>query len=179
MKKKIRKFFGIADYLEEEQFLQNQHRQGWKMTDFNALTITYTFEKCVPEDYIYQLDFKEQGQADDDYLLLFEDCGWEYFHKYNGWFYFRKKKSEDPDENSIFNDAPSRAEMAKKILSYQSLVLFLLLFPCYLLRQPLQTSNQLSTIIGIIICCFIFGLLLLHLKSFFKLQKIIKQNTQI
>jgi hypothetical protein len=98
MKKKIRKFFGIADYLEEEQFLQNQHRQGWKMTDFNALTITYTFEKCVPEEYIYQLDFKEQGQADDDYLLLFEDCGWEYFHKYNGWFYFRKKKSEDSTE---------------------------------------------------------------------------------
>ena len=180
MTKKIRKFFGLADYLEEEQFLQEQHRQGWKMTGFNVLGLNYIFEKCEPEEYIYQLDFKEKGQIDEEYLQLFRDCGWEYFFKYNGWFYFRKKKSEIEQENSIFNDAPSRAEMAKKITAFQCLVLFPILFLFLTTTHNLNTSNSIAA--AIIMTVYV-GLIVFFsataIKTFFKLNKIIKDNTPI
>ena len=180
MSKKIRKFFGLADYLEEEQFLQEQHRKGWKMTGFKPFFWTYTFEKCEPEEYIYQLDFKERGQADADYLQMFEDCGWEYFHKYNGWFYFRKKKSEVEQENAIFNDAPSRAEMAKKVATFQTAILFPTFFMFLLITVNLSDSNNwFATFTVAIYACLLVFLSASAGRTFTKLNRIIKDNTPL
>lgn len=134
MIKKIRKWYSFADYLDEEKFLEDQHQQGWKMIDYRTLGLSYTFEKCEAENYVYQLDYKKESQSEEDYILLFEDCGWEYFYKYNFWYYFRKNKSDVEEENVIFNDVQSRAEMAKKVLKgqWKALVPILIILPIML-----------------------------------------------
>ena len=77
MRKTFIRFFTIADYKEEENWLREQQRNGWKMTGM-TLPCFYTFESCAPEDVIYRLDFKNErptGAA----MQLTKDFGWEYF----------------------------------------------------------------------------------------------------
>ena len=51
----------------------------------------YYFEKCVPQDVVYQLDYNKEGlEHKDEYLKMFDDCGWEYLQDYAGYSYFRK-----------------------------------------------------------------------------------------
>lgn len=178
MKKEKLKYFGLADYLEEERFLQEQHRQGWKMTGAKKLGWVFVFEKCEPEEYIYQLDFIEEGQAGEDYFQLFEDCGWEYFHKLNGWHYFRKRKSENTDENSIFNDAASRAEMAKKVMRSQWVVLLplLIVFSSFTSAYNSSSDSVLWTSFFVVYACLVAALIGLSIRAYWKLNKIIVDN---
>lgn len=45
----------------------------------NVSGLTYTFESCPPEDVIYQLDYNKEGlDHKDEYIQMFQDCGWEY-----------------------------------------------------------------------------------------------------
>ncbi|WP_086315335.1 hypothetical protein A5821_002791 [Enterococcus sp. 7F3_DIV0205] len=181
--KKIRKRFELADYLEEEKFLQEQHKNGWKMVDLKVPFSTYIFEKSESEDYVYQLDFKQEGKDLEEYLQLFEDCGWDYFYKFGNWHYFRKPKSELEEENVIFNDAPSRAEMAKKVVRFQSMILLLTLFPLmYLVPLLLNRSDGRSNILLMFLA--IYGVIMIvlvgvQLKNFLKLNRIIKREEQI
>ncbi|WP_086349656.1 DUF2812 domain-containing protein [Candidatus Enterococcus clewellii] len=178
MKKEVVKYFGLADYLEEERFLADQHRSGWKMVGAKKLGWSYVFEKCEPEEYIYQLDFIENDQVDEDYFQLFEDCGWEYFHKLNNWYYFRKKKSENKDENAIFNDAASRAEMAKKVMRSQWIILLPLLIIFFSLSNTFRDNS--SSIIWIavftIYSCLVAIIVGLSIRTYRKLDRIIKAN---
>ena len=44
------------------------------------------FEKCVPEDVIYQLDYNKEGiKHQMEYVRMFEDCGWEYLTEFDGY----------------------------------------------------------------------------------------------
>lgn len=40
----IKKFFGLADFLDEQKFLEEQHSNGWKFKKFQWLR-KYTFER--------------------------------------------------------------------------------------------------------------------------------------
>ncbi|WP_375178592.1 DUF2812 domain-containing protein [Enterococcus rotai] len=181
--KKIRKRFELADYLEEEKFLQVQHKKGWRMVNLKLGFSTYIFEECEPGDYAYQLDFKQQEKDLEEYLQLFEDCGWEHFYKLGNWYYFRKKKSEIPEENVIFNDAPTRAEMAKKVVRFQGMISFIALFPLFyivpiLLNRGEGRSNVLLALLSI------YGVIMVvltgsQLRNFWKLNQIIKREEQI
>ena len=57
MRKKFIRFFTIADYKEEERWLREQHKQGWKLVRM-TVPCFYTFESCEPQDVIYRLDYK-------------------------------------------------------------------------------------------------------------------------
>ena len=72
---KIR-FFTIADYNEEQTWLEEQHENGWKLVKV-AAPCFFTFEECVPEEVSYRLEFNK-GKVTDDYLQMYEDYGWEY-----------------------------------------------------------------------------------------------------
>lgn len=50
--------FLISEFEEEEKWLSVMHNQGWKLIDITHNS--YKFEKCQPEDWIYQLDFQRQ-----------------------------------------------------------------------------------------------------------------------
>ena len=174
------KWFNLADYLEEETYLQEQHKKGWKMTKLKAPFSIYTFEKCEPEDYVYQLDFKQEDQDAEEYIQLFEDCGWDYFYKFGNWYYFRKKKSGVENENVIFNDAASRAQMAKKVIKFQAGLLCTLLLPILVIMITFFGSDSKRNLFfsAFIIVYFLFVavLTIVHMKNFWKLNKLIKNE---
>ena len=48
-RKTVIRFFTIADYEEEEAWLQNQHKNAWKLLRM-IFPCFYIFEKSTPED---------------------------------------------------------------------------------------------------------------------------------
>ena len=156
MRKTFVRFFTIADYEEEEIWLREQHRQGWKLTDMTPPCF-YGFESCEPADVVYRLDFKNNEQSD-DYMQMAEDFGWEYFAQCFGWLYFRKPAAEveTEAEGEIFSDGLSKVEMVKKIVYSRMLPLLLLFFCCVL---PNLMSSLRGLFPGFEFLGFFFGLM--------------------
>lgn len=126
MESKIeKKYFGMAEFTEEEKWLEEQHRIGWKIIKTNGAK--YQFERCASEEWIYQLDFKENGMAEEEYIQIFIDCGWEFVLQYGKWCYFRRKK-EDGVNLSIFSDRFSKLDMYTRILESHRLIAVVALF---------------------------------------------------
>lgn len=148
-----KQIFYLAEFREEAAWLSFMHRQGWKFLSTTGRR--YRFEACPAEDWVYQLDFKEDGVADEDYIQMFIDYGWEYVFQYGEWFYFRKLRSRDPypdaagaaasddhaaeaaaadtaatsaDDLSIFSDNQSKIEMCRRIIRRN----FLRITPLYI-----------------------------------------------
>lgn len=176
----IKKFFGLADFVEEQEFLQTQHKAGWKLKTFKALK-KYTFEKCEPVEYIYQLDFNEESKYEETYIQMFEDCGWEYIMKYQKWYYFRKAKCDVcENDNSIFSDAESKIDMCKKVYRMQGIAILPLLMAtsCWgLFLMPNIDNISTWIIIMVSLCmlliCFYYGM---AIANFSKLNKMIKET---
>lgn len=131
-KKTVIRFFTISDYEEEEVWLREQHKSGWKMVRM-VVPCFYIFERCTPEDVIYRLDYKNNTESG-DYFQIFQDYGWEYFARCSGWLYFRKPVSETDTEQDgeIFSDEKSRVEMVNHIVKTRMLPLLIIFFTCLL-----------------------------------------------
>jgi len=126
MESKIeKKNFGIAEFTEEEKWLEEHHNNGWRLIKINRSK--YQFERCDADVWIYQIDFKENGVAEEDYIQMFKDCGWKYVLQYGRWCYFRKKK-EDGADLSIFSDRFSKIDMYTRILKSRQLIVTVALF---------------------------------------------------
>ena len=138
-KKIVYRIVTIADYEREAVFLEEMHAKGWKLKELRysylVVAVKYTFEKCQPEQVVYQLDFYPMKKSERaSYLQLFKDCGWEHITDFNGFSYFRKPYSgvELDAEFEIYNDAAGKLAMVKKILTMRMLpilLLFLALLP--------------------------------------------------
>ena len=69
-KKTTLKLFTIAQYQQEEEYLSSMHENGWKLSKITFPGI-YHFEKCEPEDVVYQLDYNEEGMKNkEEYLQI-------------------------------------------------------------------------------------------------------------
>lgn len=113
--KKTVKLFSVVDWEKEQNYLREMHRQGWKFVRLTALGV-YHFEKCEPEDVIYQLDYNADGLAHkEEYVQLFADCGWEYLQDYLGYSYFRKSASQTDGAEEIFCDDASRLQLLERV----------------------------------------------------------------
>jgi hypothetical protein len=109
----IRTTFYMGEFPEEEKWLELQHREGWKLVKTDGRH--YEFEKCEPQEWIYQLDFKKNGIAEAAYIQMFADYGWEFVQPSGKWFIFRKRKLEGDLDLSIFSDKESRIEMCSRV----------------------------------------------------------------
>ena len=77
MKKEF-KYFSIFNHQNEEDYLRNQHKHGYKFVKVTGIGM-YHFTECTPEDVVYQLDFNQDAtKYKEEYTRMFEDCGWEY-----------------------------------------------------------------------------------------------------
>lgn len=109
------RLFSIVQWKQEEEYLRKQHKNGWKFTRV-VFPGFYHFEKCIPEDVVYQLDFNPDGLAHkDSYVQIFRDCGWEYLKDFVGYSYFRKSVLEMNGDEEIFCDDASRLDMIKRV----------------------------------------------------------------
>ncbi len=174
--------FYTAEFEQEAAWLSFIHREGWRFLSTDGFH--YRFEAAPKEDWCYQLDYKQNGVAEDDYLQMYQDFGWEFAGQYGNWFYFRKQRTngEEPDL-SLFSDRESKLELCKRIINGQLLrILPLLLIMCgscslLLLGVLLNSGGFLSVIIGI--AYFIqFALFLLPIGNYFsqmaRLNKMMK-----
>lgn len=116
-KKTELRIFTIAEWEKEEQYLQKRHQAGWK---FKSLSFPgfYTFEKGVPEDVVYLLDYNEEGQKNKDkYIQTFKDYGWEYLQDFCGYSYFRKPVALMQSKEDIFRDDKSKLGMMRRVFA--------------------------------------------------------------
>lgn len=121
------KRFGIFEYTDEQEYLRRRHNEGWKFVNVTGLG-TYHFEKCEPQDVVYQLDYNKEGLAHkDEYVRMFEDCGWEYLMDFYGFSYFRKPAAEMNGDEEIFCDDASRLAMIDRIFKGRLLPLLILM----------------------------------------------------
>lgn len=128
------RFFTIPQWEQEQDYLRQQHQSGWKFVRVNPLGF-YHFERCQPEDVVYQLDYNPDGAAHkDEYVCMFRDCGWEYLQDFVGYSYFRKPVAQmKQGEEEIFCDDDSRIDMMKRVMRGRLLpllcIFFLLILP--------------------------------------------------
>ena len=148
-KKVVYRIATIADYDREALYLGEMHAQGWKLKEVSysnlVVAVKYTFEKCQPEQVVYQLDFYPMKKSERaSYLQLFKDCGWEHITDFNSFSYFRKAHSEieSDAEFEIYNDAAGKLAMVNRILRLRLVpVLLLLAIHIPLLFMLLDRSN--------------------------------------
>lgn len=118
--KSVFRLFTIVDFEKEEDFLRKMHQQGWKF--IGCRYGLFRFEECQPEDVIYGIDFKED-KADEEYVQLFADTGWEYVGTCMNFIYFRKPADQflAEEDRKIYSDSQSRLEMIARILKWRTL----------------------------------------------------------
>lgn len=133
--------FTIAGYEREEAYLRRMHNKGWKFTGLYIPGI-YQFERCQPEDVIYQLDYNLNGMPDREYTQLFEDCGWEYLQDFCGYSYFRKPASQMNEEEKIFSDSKSRLDMLDRVFRGRVVTLIILLLGVIIPQLLMQLSSS-------------------------------------
>ncbi|MCR4771808.1 MAG: DUF2812 domain-containing protein [Oscillospiraceae bacterium] len=179
MRETVIRFFTIADYEEEEIWLRERHKSGWKLVRLIPPCF-YVFEECEPQDVIYRLDFKNSEQTE-EYMSMLRDFGWEYFARCFGWLYFRKPadEAETEAEGELFCDRASRAEMAAKIVRTRLLPLACIFLCCVLPNLSNAVSGRLGALSGFFKGFFgvmfaIYVYLILHCSI--KLRKIREKN---
>jgi hypothetical protein len=91
--KKVLKRYNIFNYEFIAEFLQEQHKEGWKLVKILPFGI-FCFEECEPEDMVYCIDEDTFSVVDDKtpYLDAFADCGWEFIQMFRNCNFFRKRK---------------------------------------------------------------------------------------
>ena len=157
--KKTLKFFSIVEYQKEQEYLRKMHQSGWKFVKVSGFCI-FHFEKCVPEDVIYQLDYNQDGIAHkNEYVKMFNDCGWEYLQDYMGYSYFRKAASETTEAEEIFCDDNSRSQMLERIYKGRLLPLVTLFF-CVLIPQFINSitiykNGFVTAVLGVVVGLYI------------------------
>lgn len=139
--KKEWKYFTIFDHEKEETYLRGQHKAGWKFVKVTGLGV-YHFEKCRPEDVIYQLDYNKEGLENlEEYIRMFEDCGWEYIQSYVDYSYFRKAAADMNGDEEIFSDESSRVEMMERVYKGRLIPLLVIFSACLLPQFVLNLTN--------------------------------------
>ena len=154
MRKTMIRFFTIADFAEEEVWLREQHKSGWKIVKMTPPCF-YTFEACEPMDVIYRLDFKNNEQTG-DYMQMLKDFGWEYFERCMGWLYFRKPadEAEAEGDGELFSDNASRLEMVSHIIKTRLLPLAIIFLCCVVPNLLNAVSGRLSPFSGVFSALF-------------------------
>lgn len=99
--KRCLRFYTIADYEQEQKWLNDMSRGGWNFIYTNGFV--YTFEKGTPGEYIYKLDLPNEQMTEGEteaYYKFMEECGIEVVHKFKMWRYLRKKQADGDFEQS-------------------------------------------------------------------------------
>ena len=153
-------YFTLMDYEKEQEYLRKMHRAGWKLTSVR-LPGFYQFEKCEAEDVIYQLDYHQEGVKNkEEYVQLFQDCGWEYLMDFVGYSYFRKPAVGMKEDEGIFCDDSSRLEMMKRVFRGRLLpllfIFFVVIIPQLFLNASLEGEKEIFFVIfGVLFLVYI------------------------
>lgn len=157
--KKQFKIFTIFEYEKEQDYLRRMHKAGWRLIKVSGLGM-YHFEKCEPRDVVYQLDYNKDGLAHkDEYLQMFDDCGWEYIQDYVGYSYFRKPVEDDCAAEEIFCDEESKFQMMQRVMKGRMLpllvIFFITLLPSFLVQLFREHNYFIAAFVGAVLAMYI------------------------
>ena len=143
--KKVWNFFTIAQWEEEEQWLNEMARNGYNLVGVNGF-VRYVFEQGRPGEYIYKLDLPdnlEHGLDGKAYCNFLTECGIEVVCKQKQWLFLRKKAADGPFDEQ--NDMFAKLKMTNKAYSY-----------------AIRTLSMLLRIFAILLCVNILGLVFMQ-----------------
>ena len=130
--KKEFKYFTIFQYEQEQEYLRDMHKHGWKLSKIGGIGM-YHFEECEPEDVVYQLDYNQEGRKNpEEYYAMFSDCGWEHLFDFAQYSYFRKRKVEMEGDEEIFCDEQSKQDMMDRVYKGRLVPLLIIFIMCLL-----------------------------------------------
>lgn len=176
-KRTVLHFFTIADYEEEENWLHEQHKNGWKLHKMIPPCL-YIFEKCAPEDVIYRLDYKN-GAENVNYFQLFTDYGWEYIGRCVGWLYFCKPASAQNAEQDgeLFSDNESKIDLIRHIMKTRMLPLSVIFLCCVFpnFMRVIETGGRSSVAVTVSFSAMMLLYVFLLTYCGLKLRKLMKK----
>lgn len=160
------RYFMVPEWKKEEEYLREQHKNGWEFLKVNFCL--YHFKKCSPGDVVYQLDFNPASTTQkEEYIQMFQDCGWEYLQNFAGYSYFRKSVSEMNGKEEIFCDDASRLDMMKHVFKHRMIPLLCIFFLVIIPQIFIQSQwDTLANHILVVTYWIMFGLYLMLFIKF-------------
>jgi hypothetical protein len=150
----------------EEAWLGKMSREG-KHLESVSIPAFYTFKLGSSRDYVYRLDYWTKGEKDKlDYLLVFQDAGWEYIGELSNWQYFRKEAGPR-EETEIFSDVQSKIEKYRRLLAYLGffLIFLVVIFLDIVISQhPYAWWGGVQFIYMVMVAVYIFSVVKIMLR---------------
>lgn len=184
MTKKVWNFFTIAQWEEEEQWLNEMARNGYNLIGVKCF-VRYIFEQGTPGEYIYKLDLPdnlEHGMDDKAYCNFLAECGIDVVCKQKQWLFLRKKAADGPFNEQ--GDMFAKLKMTTKAYSYAIRILsrllrtfVILIFIDIVVMRVIGYSDILAGIVNGISIGAIFALTIVWVPLMDSLRK--KMNTLV
>lgn len=150
--KRVWRFFNIADYDKEEQWLNDMAAAGWNFVRVQG-GVRFTFKRGVPGEYIYKLDMVERNASDEvkeSYYNFLTECNIRVVGDYNDWIYLQRRASDGPFD--VKDEAYTKLRRLNKVYSFsirmvcRLLILFSLMVIGFSLLSLATTGYQIQEV---------------------------------
>jgi len=115
--KKVWRFYNIAEYEKEEQWINEMAKEGWQLTAIGFCR--YIFRRGTPGEYIYKLDVVERTASDEvreSYFNFLTDCGIRVVGEFKDWLFLQKKAADGPFD--MKDDTYAKLRTVNKVYSF-------------------------------------------------------------
>lgn len=115
--KKVWRFYNIAEYEKEEQWINEMAKEGWNLTAVGLCR--FIFRRGTPGEYIYKLDVVERTASDEvreSYFNFLTECDIRIVGEYKDWLYLQKKAADGPFD--MKDDTYAKLRHVNKIYSF-------------------------------------------------------------
>lgn len=115
--KKVWRFYNIAEYEKEEQWINEMAKEGWNLTAVGLCR--FIFRRGTPGEYIYKLDVVERTASDEvreSYFNFLTECDIRIVGEFKDWLYLQKKAADGPFD--MKDDTYAKLRHVNKIYSF-------------------------------------------------------------
>lgn len=115
--KKVWRFYNIAEYEKEEQWINEMAKEGWNLTAVGLCR--FIFRRGTPGEYIYKLDVVERTASDEvkeSYFNFLTECGIRVVGEFKDWIYLQKKAADGPFD--MKDDTYAKLRTVNKVYSF-------------------------------------------------------------
>ena len=115
--KRVWRFYTIAEYEKEEQWLNEMAREGWNLTAVGLCR--YIFRRSTPGEYIYKLDIVERTASDEvkeSYFNFLTECDIRIVGEFKDWLYLQKRAADGPFD--MKDDTYAKLRTVNKVYSF-------------------------------------------------------------
>lgn len=115
--KKVWRFYTIAEYEQEEQWINEMAKEGWNLTAVGFAR--YIFRRGTPGEYIYKLDMVERTASDEvreSYFNFLTECNIRVVGELKDWLFLQKKAADGPFD--MKDDTYAKLRHINKIYSF-------------------------------------------------------------